>query len=95
MPAFREPFQANRHSLLVRRAISQLFSMFFWARGRISAGRDAFPNCSTSCLEEIKIRSWRTLRQREIGSILVEPIQGRGGDRAAAGFFDYAEADLR
>ena len=39
-----------------------------------------FPNCSTSCLEELRKQIKAAIRQREIGSIIVEPIQGRGGD---------------
>ena len=39
-----------------------------------------FPNCSSTCLEKIGDEIERTLKTREIGAILVEPIQGRGGE---------------
>jgi 4-aminobutyrate aminotransferase-like enzyme len=41
-------------------------------------GRD-FPNCSSGCLGKLREDLEQTIRQREIGAILVEPIQGRGG----------------
>lgn len=41
-------------------------------------GRD-FPNCADSCFEELRNLLNKTIRQREIGCILVEPMQGRGG----------------
>jgi 4-aminobutyrate aminotransferase-like enzyme len=41
-------------------------------------GRD-FPNCSSGCLSKLRENLEQTIRQREIGAILVEPIQGRGG----------------
>ncbi len=39
-----------------------------------------FPNCSTGCLEELSARIRKEITRREIGAILVEPIQGRGGE---------------
>ena len=39
-----------------------------------------FPHCSTGCLEELARRMVTELSKGEIGAILVEPIQGRGGD---------------
>ncbi|MCK9590097.1 MAG: aminotransferase class III-fold pyridoxal phosphate-dependent enzyme, partial [Terrimicrobiaceae bacterium] len=42
-------------------------------------GRE-FPNCSSSCLESLRGQLDKAIRQREIGCILVEPVQARGGD---------------
>jgi len=41
-------------------------------------GRD-FPNCSSACLERLHDEICEIIRKREIGSILLEPVQGRGG----------------
>src|SRR6185436_20648416 len=38
-----------------------------------------FPNCATTCLEQLHDQIEETIRKREIGCILVEPVQGRGG----------------
>ncbi len=42
-------------------------------------GKD-FPNCSSACLEKLGEEIQRTIQIREIGAILVEPMQGRGGE---------------
>lgn len=39
-----------------------------------------FPNCSSYCLEKLEAEIEQTIATREIGAILVEPIQGRGGE---------------
>lgn len=41
---------------------------------------DPFPNCSSTCLEKIAEQIESLIRQRDIGAIIVEPIQGRGGE---------------
>lgn len=39
-----------------------------------------FPNCSSSCLEKLRGELEKARKQRPIGCVLVEPIQGRGGE---------------
>jgi 4-aminobutyrate aminotransferase-like enzyme len=39
-----------------------------------------FPNCSSACLQKLEEEIEKTLKMREIGAILVEPVQGRGGE---------------
>jgi 4-aminobutyrate aminotransferase-like enzyme len=39
-----------------------------------------FPNCSSACLGDLGKRIRAEISRREIGAILVEPVQGRGGD---------------
>src|SRR5439155_5255784 len=40
---------------------------------------DPFPNCSTTCLTKLRGQIEEAIAIRDIGAILVEPIQGRGG----------------
>lgn len=39
-----------------------------------------FPTCSADCLDRLRAELDATLRSQPIGAILVEPVQGRGGD---------------
>ena len=80
MPAFREPFQSQLARFAVKLPYPSCFRCPFGRREGFRLEGNPFPNCSTSCLEEIQEQIVATLRQREIGCILVEPIQGRGGD---------------
>jgi 4-aminobutyrate aminotransferase-like enzyme len=76
---FREPFRAQLREFAAFLPFPHCFRCPFGAREdfRIE-GRD-FPNCSTPCLEKLHDEIERTIAQREIGCILVEPVQGRGG----------------
>lgn len=60
---------------------------FFRAPFQAQLGRFAvkvpFPQshrCATDCLEKLEAQIRQALRENEIGCILVEPIQGRGGE---------------
>jgi len=80
IPAFREPFQSQLGRFAVRLPYPSCFRCPFGRREGFRLEGNPFPNCSTSCLEEMQKQIVTTLRQREIGCILVEPIQGRGGE---------------
>jgi 4-aminobutyrate aminotransferase-like enzyme len=80
IPAFREPFQSQLGRFAVRLPYANCFRCPFGRREGFRLEGNPFPNCSTSCLEELQKQILTTLRQREIGCILVEPIQGRGGE---------------
>ena len=79
-PYFREPFRSQLrdfatflpfpHCLHCPQGVTEAFRL---------EGRD-FPNCSTYCLEKIGAQIEETIATREIGAILLEPIQGRGGE---------------
>ena len=80
IPAFREPFQSQLGRFAVRLPYPGCFRCPFGRKEGFRLEGNPFPNCSTSCLEELRKQIVTTIRQREIGCILVEPIQGRGGE---------------
>ena len=80
IPAFREPFQSQLGRFAVRLPYPNCFRCPFGRNEGFRLEGNPFPNCSTTCLEELQKQIVTTLRQREIGCILVEPIQGRGGE---------------
>jgi 4-aminobutyrate aminotransferase-like enzyme len=80
IPAFREPFQSQLGRFAVKVPYPSCFRCPFGRREGFRLEGNPFPNCSTSCLEELHKQIESTLRQREVGCILVEPIQGRGGE---------------
>lgn len=80
LPFFRDRFAGQLAKFGVRLPYPRCQSCPFGiTEGFRLEGRD-FPNCSSTCLEEIRTSLEKTIRQREIGCILVEPVQGRGGD---------------
>lgn len=79
IPFFREPFRAQLKEFAVFLPFPHCFRCPFGAREPYRLeGRD-FPNCSTPCLEALHDQIEKVIEQREIGCILVEPVQGRGG----------------
>jgi 4-aminobutyrate aminotransferase-like enzyme len=79
IPFFREPFRAQLKDIASILPYPGCYRCPFGAtEGFRLEGRD-FPNCSTCCIEKLHEEIERTLRQRPIGAILVEPVQGRGG----------------
>ena len=79
LPFFREPFRAQLKEWAAFLPFPSCYRCpFDETSGFRCEGRD-FPNCSTTCLEKLHDEIEETLRKREIGCILVEPIQGRGG----------------
>jgi 4-aminobutyrate aminotransferase-like enzyme len=79
MPFFREPFRAQLKEFATWVPYPHCFRCPFGVQEDFRLEGEVFPNCSTSCLVEIEDQIMRALEQREIGCILVEPIQGRGG----------------
>ncbi|HZJ16794.1 MAG TPA: aspartate aminotransferase family protein [Chthoniobacteraceae bacterium] len=79
LPFFREPFRAQLKDFATFLPYPHCFRCPFGVREDYRLeGRD-LPNCATSCLEQIHDQIEETIRKREIGCILVEPVQGRGG----------------
>ena len=80
LPFFRDPFASQLARFSVQLPYPHCFRCPFDRTEGFRLEGHEFPNCSTSCLEILHDRIDKTIRQREIGCILVEPIQGRGGD---------------
>jgi 4-aminobutyrate aminotransferase-like enzyme len=79
IPFFREPFRAQLRDFATLLPYPGCYRCPYGAcEGFRLEGRD-FPNCSTVCLEKLRAEIDAVIRQRDIGAILVEPIQGRGG----------------
>lgn len=80
IPFFRDPFRPQLKEFATILPYPHCYRCPFGVKEdyRIAGGN--FPNCSTSCLSELHEQLLKTLKQRDIGCILVEPIQGRGGD---------------
>jgi 4-aminobutyrate aminotransferase-like enzyme len=80
LPAFRDPFASQLARFGVRVPYPHCFRCPFERTEGFRLEGPEFPNCASSCLAEIHDHIEKTIRQREIGAILVEPVQGRGGD---------------
>jgi 4-aminobutyrate aminotransferase-like enzyme len=79
LPYFRDPFRASLKEFASFVPYPHCYRCPYGEEsGYRCEGRD-FPNCSSACLERLHDEIEAVLRQREIGCILVEPIQGRGG----------------
>ncbi len=79
IPYFSEPFRAQLRDFAALLPYPGCYRCPFGVcDGFRLEGRD-FPNCSSTCLEKLRAEIETAIRQREIGAILVEPIQGRGG----------------
>lgn len=80
MPYFRDPFRAQLKEFgAILPFPGCIRCPYGVAEGFRLEGGD-FPNCSTACLEKLEDEIEKTLNTRQIGAILVEPIQGRGGE---------------
>ncbi len=77
---FRTPFAAQLGRFAVAVPYPYCYRCPLGHGGGFALEGGEFPNCSSGCLEELQRRITTELRRREIGAILVEPIQGRGGD---------------
>jgi 4-aminobutyrate aminotransferase-like enzyme len=79
LPYFRDPFRASLKEFASFVPFPHCYRCPYDEKlGFRCEGRD-FPNCSTTCLERLHDEIETVIGQREIGCILVEPIQGRGG----------------
>jgi len=79
LPFFREPFRSQLKDFATWIPYPHCFRCPFGTREPFRLEGEPFPNCSTSCLDQIHEQISRAIAQRDIGCILVEPIQGRGG----------------
>jgi 4-aminobutyrate aminotransferase-like enzyme len=79
LPFFREPFRPQLKDFATWIPYPHCFRCPFGIKEPFRLEGDPFPNCSTSCLTEIHDQITRAITLRDIGCILVEPIQGRGG----------------
>lgn len=79
-PVFRKPFrgQLARFGVEMPYPFCRHCPMGVKEDYRLEGGQ--FPNCSSQCLLEIEKRIAEAVDRREIGAILVEPMQGRGGE---------------
>lgn len=80
LPYFREPFRAQLGSWGVQLPYPSCYRCPFGRSEECRLEGETFPQCSSSCLEEIGAQVLAAIRQREIGCLIVEPIQGRGGE---------------
>ena len=85
--AFREPFQSQLGRFAVQLPYPNCFRCPFGRTEGFRIEGSPFPNCSTSCLEELQKQIKAAIRQREIGGIIVEPIQGVGARSSHPGTF--------
>jgi len=79
LPFFRDPFRAQLKDFATWIPYPHCFRCPFGIQEEFRLEGNPFPNCSTSCLASIHQQITRAIAQRDIGCILVEPIQGRGG----------------
>lgn len=79
IPFFREPFRAQLKDFATILPYPGCFRCPRGVTDGYRIGDGDFPNCSTGCLTRLRDDLEKAIRHREIGAILVEPIQGRGG----------------
>ena len=79
IPFFREPFRAQLREFATFLPYPPCYRCPFGVREDFRTEGAACPNCATPCLEELHDQIEQTIARREIGAILVEPVQGRGG----------------
>ncbi len=77
---FREPFHTQLGRFAVRAPYPSCYRCPFDCAGGFRLEGDPFPNCSSPCLNEIRVRIESIIRHRDIGCVIVEPVQGRGGE---------------
>ena len=79
LPFFREPFRAQLKEFATWIPYPHCYRCPFGIKEPFRLEGEPFPNCSTPCLADIAAQIRRAIAQRDIGCILIEPIQGRGG----------------
>ena len=77
---FRSPFAAQLGRFAVAVPYPYCYRCPFGHGGGFALEGGEFPNCCSACLGDLQQQIVAELRRREIGAILVEPIQGRGGE---------------
>lgn len=79
IPFFREPFRPQLKDFATLLPFPHCYHCPNDVQERYRLEGGDFPNCSTICLTKLHDAISKALKQREIGCILFEPIQGRGG----------------
>ncbi len=79
LPFFREPFRAQLKDFATLLPYPHCYRCPFGRESGERLGEGTFPACLADCLMDLRGQIEATLREKEIGCILVEPIQGRGG----------------
>lgn len=79
LPIFREPFKSQLARFTTLVPFPHCYRCPFDRREEFRIEGRPFPNCSSTCLEALHDEIEAVIEKREIGAILVEPIQGRGG----------------
>lgn len=77
---FRRPFAAQLGRFAVSVPYPWCYRCPFGQRAGFALEGGDFPNCCSACLGELGKLIRAEIARREIGAILVEPIQGRGGE---------------
>jgi 4-aminobutyrate aminotransferase-like enzyme len=77
--SFREPFRRQLKEFATLLPYPACYRCPWGVTEEFRLHGGPFPNCSSACLAQLEEKLIRAIREREIGSILVEPIQGRGG----------------
>jgi 4-aminobutyrate aminotransferase-like enzyme len=80
IPWFREPFRPQLRDFVTLVPYPSCFRCPFGRSEGYRLEGARFPNCALSCLESIEDQIVQAIRQREIGCVIVEPCQGRGGE---------------
>jgi 4-aminobutyrate aminotransferase-like enzyme len=80
IPYFRDPFRPQLGRFATILPYPHCYRCPCGRKEGFRLEGNVFPNCATSCLEELRGQIEAALRHKEIGCILVEPIQGRGGE---------------
>jgi 4-aminobutyrate aminotransferase-like enzyme len=80
IPFFREPFRAQLAEFATILPYPHCCRCPYGVREDYRIEGGTFPNCSSACLEKLQDEILATIERKEIGCILVEPMQGRGGD---------------
>jgi len=80
IPFFRDPFRAQLKEFATILPYPNCYRCPYGMREECRLEGNHFPNCSSACLEKLHDEIKKTLEYKEIGCILVEPVQGRGGD---------------
>ena len=77
---FRVPFASQLGRFAVSVPYPSCYRCPFGHGGGFALEGGEFPNCCSACLEDLAKKIRAEITRREIGAILVEPVQGRGGD---------------
>lgn len=79
IPSFREPFRRHLREFATLVPYPHCYRCPYGVREGFRLEGNSFPNCSSACLQSLREEIETAIAQREIGAILVEPMQGRGG----------------